>query len=134
MKLKKILTGIVFLILLCGAFIAGGFIGFINGYSYHVFQASAGNSYFSVRTLELLNSGDVSGAKTQLETELDSQIVEHWNGIVHKPLNFGMLPEDDKATNDLMAKVATYRKTNPPKAEDAKVIEAIESVVHRYKK
>jgi hypothetical protein len=133
-KLKKLLAGIVFLILLCGAFIAGGFVGFINGYSYRVFEASVDNSYFSVKTLEMLDAGDVSGAKTQLETELDSQIVEHWSGVINKPLNFGMRPQNDKATNEIMAKVASYRKTNPHQAQDAKVLEAVESVVSRYKK
>ncbi|MDP2682611.1 MAG: hypothetical protein Q8P28_07385 [Deltaproteobacteria bacterium] len=131
---RKIVVGIVLVILLCGAFMAGGFIGFNNGYAFRVFQASVAESYFTMRTLELLNAGDLAEAKKYLESELDSHIIEHWSGLINKPLNFTMLSQNDEAINRLMSKVVAYRTINPRKIDDAKVKETIETVVNRYKK
>jgi hypothetical protein len=131
---RKIFMGFVILILLCIAFVSGAFIGFSQGYSYRVFHASVGDAYSTFRALEMINSGDIDAAKKHLEMALDTQIVEHWSGLVYKPLNLSLLPQNETATNQLMSRVAAYRKTQPPITDDAKVKMAIETVVNRYQK
>lgn len=131
-KLKKIILSVVFLLLLCVSFIAGGFLGFSEGYAYRVYQGSIGDSFSTYRALEMINAGDITGAKKHLEMELDTEIIEHWSGLHSRPYIFNMLVENEVATNQLMSKVAAYRKTRPPITEDAKVKAAIESVVKKY--
>ena len=133
-KSKKIVSIVVFIFLVACSFIAGGFVGFSNGYAYRVYHASVADSYFTMGTLESLKSGDITGAQKQLERLLDSQIMEHWSGLINKPLKFTILPEDDETTKQLMSRVATYRKNNPRKIDDTKVEEAIQTVVRRYSK
>ncbi len=133
-KYKKVLLSILFVMFVCVAFIVGGFIGFNNGYSYRVFQASVGGSYSTFRAIQMINSGDIKGAKNHLEMELDTEIIEHWSGLENRPFIFNMLVENEAATNQLMPKVAAYRKTRPPITEDAKVKAAIEKVVKKYNK
>ena len=133
-KLKKVIMGVVFVILLCGAFMAGGFVGFSNGYGFRVFQASVGDSFSTFRALEMINAGDIPGAKKHLEMELDTQIIKHWSGLINKPLNFTMLSPNQEAINNLMGRVVAYRTTRPIQADDVKVKEAIETVISRYKK
>jgi len=133
-RYKKVLLGILFVTIACGFFIVGGFVGFDNGYSYRVFQASVGDSYSTLRTIQMINSGDIKGAKKHLEMELDTEILEHWSGLSNKPFIFNMLVENEVATKQLMAKVVAYRKTGPPITEDTKVKAAIDSVVIKYNK
>jgi hypothetical protein len=133
-KSRKILIGIVCLVILTGTFIAGGFIGFTNGYAYRAFQVSIGDSYLTMRKLEMLNSDDISGVKKQLESDLDTELIEHWSGLINTPWSFRLLPQNDTATNKLMAKVVAYRKINPSTMNDPKVKEAIETVITRYEK
>jgi hypothetical protein len=133
-KPKKIVVSIVCFTLLSLAFLIGGFVGFSNGYAFRVYHASIADSYFTMRTLQMLKSGDIDGAEKQLASQLDSQLMEHWSGLINKPLRFTILPVDDQATNQIMFQVATYRRENPRKIDNAKVEEAIQTVVNRYKK
>ncbi len=133
-KSKKIVNIVVVIFLVASAFIAGGFVGFNNGYAFRVYHASIADSYFTMGTLETLKSGDITGAQKQLERLLDTQLMEHWSGLINKPLKFTLLTEDDETTNKLMSRVATYRKNHPRKIDDAKVEEAIQTVVRRYSK
>jgi hypothetical protein len=133
-KSKKIVISIVCLALLSLAFLVGGFVGFNNGYAFRVYHASVADSYSTMRTLENLKSGDINQAEKQLESQLDSQLMEHWTGLVNKPLKFTFVPVDDQAISQIMSQVATYRRNNPREIDDAKVKEAIEAVVARYKK
>jgi len=71
-KSKKIIISIICLALLSLAFLVGGFVGFNNGYAYRVYHASVADSYFTMRTLEMLKSGDINGAEKQLASQLDS--------------------------------------------------------------
>jgi hypothetical protein len=82
----------------------------------------------------MLKTGDLTGAQNQLESTLDTQIMEHWGGLINKPLNFTMFSQDEEAVSKLMSKVAAYRKSNPHKIDDAEVKKAIETVVNRYNK
>lgn len=132
--LKKIILGIIFISLLAGAFMAAGFVGFNKGYAYSVFHFSILDSYFTVRALESLKNGDINGAKNQLEGVLDMHLLEHWGGLINKPLNFALFSHDDEAMNQLMSKVAAYRIRNPRKNDDAKVEEALQTVVNHYRK
>jgi hypothetical protein len=70
----------------------------------------------------------------QLESDLDTELIEHWGGLVNKPLYTSLLPQNDDAINNLMAKVVAYRKTHPTTMNDPKVKEAIETVIRRYEK
>jgi hypothetical protein len=133
-KSKKIIISLICLALLTLTFLAGGFVGFNNGYAFRVYHASIADSYYTMGTLETLKSGDITGAQRQLERLLDSQLMEHWSGLINKPLKFTFLPNDDETTNKLMSRVANYRKNNPRKNDDAKVEEAIQTVVCRYSK
>ena len=133
-KSKKIIISLICLALLALTFLAGSFVGFNNGYAFRVYHASVADSYFTMGTLETLKSGDITGAQKQLERLLDSQLMEHWSGLINKPLKFTILPDDDETTNKLMSRVANYRKNNPRKIDDAKVEEAIQTVVRRYSK
>ncbi len=82
----------------------------------------------------MLNSNDTSGAKKQLEMDLDTKIIEHSSGLINKPWSFSLLPQNEDATNKLMAKVVAYRKTTPLITNNAKVKESIETVIKRYEK
>ncbi len=133
-KSRRLLVGVLSLILFCGTFIVGGFVGFTNGYAYRAYQASVTDSYLTMSALEMLNSNDIAGAKKHLEMDLDTKIIEHWSGMVNKPWSFSLLPQNEDATNKLMAKVVDYRKTAPSNTSDPKVKEAIETVIKRYEK
>jgi len=133
-KSRKLLVGILSLILLCGTFIAGGFVGFTNGYAYRAYQASVTDAYLTMRALEMLNSNDIGGAKKHLESDLDTKITEHWSGMISKPWSFSLLPQNEDATNKLMAKVVAYRKTAPSNTSEPKVKAAIDTVIKRYEK
>jgi predicted helicase len=87
-----------------------------------------------MRALEMLNSNDIGGAKKHLEMDLDTKIIEHWNGLVNKPWSFSLLPQNEDATNKLMAKVVAYRKMTPSITNEPQVKEAIETVINRYQK
>jgi hypothetical protein len=133
-KAKKIIISLICLALLGLTFMIGGFVGFNNGYGFRIYQASIGDSYSTVRALEMINAGEISGAKKHLEAELDTQLIEHWSGLINKPVNFALFPQNEEAVNHLMSEVARYRKSNPRKVDDVKVEDAIQTVVNRYKK
>ncbi len=133
-KSKKIIISLICLALLALTILAAGFVGFNKGYAFRVYHASIADSYYTVGTLETLKSGDITGAQKQLERLLDSQLMEHWSGLINKPLKFTFLPNDHETTIKLMSRVANYRKNNPRKIDDAKVEEAIQTVVRRYSK
>ncbi len=129
---RKIYLGLILLTLLSITFAFGSVFGFYQGYSYRVFQASVGDAYQTFRVLEMINSGDSKSAKKSLEMELDTRLIEHWGGLINKPLNLSLLPENHAATNRLMSYVVAYRKTRPAIIDDEQVKKAIETVVNRY--
>jgi len=133
-KSKKIFVSIACLALLGFSFLTGSFIGFSNGYAFSVYHASVMDSYYIMRALELLKSSDIKGAENKLESQLDTKLVEHWTGLANKPLRFSFEPIDNDAISQIMSKVATYRRNNPQKSDDAEVEEAIQTVVNRYAK
>jgi hypothetical protein len=133
-KSRKILIGILCLLIFCGTFMIGAFIGWGYGYAYRAYQVSIGDSYLTMRKLEMLKSDDISGVEKQLESDLDVELIEHWSGLVNKPLYISLLPQNESATNKLMAKVVAYRKANPTTMSDPKVKEAIATVIKRYDK
>ena len=130
---RKVLWSLLLLILLSGAFFTGGYIGFTNGYAYRSFYASTTDAYITLRTIEAINSRKAAAAKEDLEQQLDTQIVEHWVGLVNKPLNyFSPARQDEDVVKNLMSKVAAYRKGHPSKTTDPDIKNAIEAVITLY--
>ena len=130
---NKVLWSLLFLLLVISAFFVGAFIGYSNGYEYRSFYASTTDAYVTLRTIEALSSRKSSVAKDDLEQQLDTQIVEHWVGLVNKPLNyFSPARQDDEVVRNLMSKVAAYRKRYPSKTADPEIKKAIEAVVTLY--
>jgi hypothetical protein len=132
-RIKKALWGLLLLIILCGSFYAGGIIGFNRGYAYSVFSRSPTEAYLTLSALESVNSGDIIAVKKQLESQLDTHIIEHWSGLSNKPVTlFNMLPYDAKSVNKLMSKVAAYRAQQPSTSDDPIIKECINDVIGRY--
>ena len=130
---KKVMWSLLFLFMLFAAFFTGGFIGYSNGYAYRSFYASTTDAYITLRTIESINSRKAAAAKEDLEQQLDTQIVEHWVGLVNKPLNyFSPARQDEDVVKNLMSKVAAYRRRHPSKTADPDTINAIEAVATRY--
>lgn len=130
---KKIFWPLLLLVLLCAAFFAGGYIGYSNGYAYRSFYASTTDAYLTLRTLEAMQSRKPASVREDLEQQLDRQIVEHWAGLIGKPLDyFSPVKQEDDVVKNLMSKVAAYRKKHPSKSSDPDTIVAIEAVVARY--
>ena len=130
---RKVLWSLLLLILLSGAFFTGGYIGFTNGYAYRSFYASTTDAYITLRTIEAINSRKAAAAREDLEQQLDTRIVEHWAGLVNKPLDyFSPVKQDEEVVKNLMSKVAAYRRRHPSKTADPDTINAIEAVATRY--
>ena len=130
---KKVMWSLLFLFMLFAAFFTGGFIGYSNGYAYRSFYASTTDAYITLRTIESINSRKAAAAKEDLEQQLDTQIVEHWVGLVNKPLNyFSPARHDEDVVKNLMGKVAAYRKRHPSKTTDPDIKNAIEAVITLY--
>lgn len=130
---KKVISSLLFLMLLFVAFVTGGFIGYSNGYAYRSFSTSSTDAFITLRTLEAINSRKAATAKEELEQQLDTQMVVHWAGLVNRPLDyFSPVRQDEEAVRSLMSKVAAYRKRHPSKTSDPDIRTAIETVVTRY--
>jgi hypothetical protein len=130
---KKAIWSLVFLLILFAVFFTGGFIGYNNGYAYRSFYASTTDAYITLRTIEAINSRKAAAAKEDLEQQLDTQIVEHWVGLVNKPLNyFSPARHDEDVVKNLMSKVAAYRKRHPSTTTDPDIKNAIEAVITLY--
>jgi hypothetical protein len=107
--------------------------GYAIGYAYHGFSNSSTNAYVTLSTIETLRARKTASAKEDLEQRLDTEIVEHWAGIVNLPADaFIPTRQDEESVRKLMGKVAAYRKKRPTRATDPAVRSAIEEVVARY--
>jgi hypothetical protein len=131
-KAKKVIWVLLIAALVFIAFIIGGIVGFNDGYAYHSFIASTSDAYLTLSTIESIDSNETVAAKAKLEQQLDARLIEHWAGLVHKPLSFNLLPQNEEAVKKLMGKVAKYRKAHPQKIENPQVKSAIEAVITRY--
>ena len=134
---KRIAASLVFLSLLIGTYYAGRSAGYTKGYdsgfAYHQFSNSSSNAFITLRNIETLNSRKRAVAMEDLEQRLDTEILEHWTGIVSIPPE-AVIPmrQDDETVRKIMGKVAAYRKKHPSRTTNPVVRSAIESVVARY--
>lgn len=133
-KVNKILFVFLMLFLVSGAFFLGGITGFDRGYAYCVFHRSSSEAYFTLRTLESIDSDKNDEAREQLEGRLDTFIVEYCSGLGNKHfLNFNITSHhDEEAIETLMGKVAAYRKIHKSKIVVPAVQKCINEVVTLY--
>jgi hypothetical protein len=90
---------------------AGGTVGFLQGYAFAIGDTSVRASTL-VTALRTLRAGDVAKGVFQLESDLDTLIVEHWASNRSEPPLFSWLARsirDDAADRKLFARVARYR-------------------------
>jgi hypothetical protein len=134
---KKVAASFVFLSLLVGAYYAGRSEGYSKGYdtgfTYHQFSSSSSNAFVTLRNIETFNSRKRAAAMEDLEQRLDTEIIEHWAGIVSMPPD-AVIPvrQDEETAKKIMSKVAAYRKKHPTRTTNPAYRSAIESVVARY--
>jgi hypothetical protein len=94
---------------------AGGTIGFMQGYAYGLGETAARASTLTT-ALQALRRGEVANGLSQLESDLDTLIMEHWASNRKDPPPTSWLlriMRDDVAESRLFAQVAHYRVEHP---------------------
>jgi hypothetical protein len=126
---KKTLKISVIVGLALVAAFAGGTVGFLQGYVYGLGDTGA-RAYTLTTALRTLRTGDVTKGVSQLESDLDTLIMEHWASNRGEPPLLSWLYRamgDDTSERKLFARVARYRAEYPSPAPTPEVKETIAS-------
>jgi len=126
------ITAIVGVALACA--FAGGTVGFLQGYVYGLGDTGA-RAFTLTAALRTLRAGDVSKGVSQLESDLDTLVMEHWASNRSEPPFLSWLyraMSNEAADRKLFAHVARYRAEYPSSAPIPEVKETIASHLKEF--
>ena len=113
---------------------AGGTVGFLQGYVYGLGDTAAKASMLTT-TLRTLRTGDVTKGVSNLYSDLDTLIMEHWASSRSEPPFLSWLyrvMSDDAAERKLFAHVARYRAEYPTATPIPEVRKTITAHLKRF--
>lgn len=134
---KIIGSSLILMVVACGTFFIGGVTGFQKGYFYASAFDVPSEAFTIVEVIRRIKERNTEGALRLLESQLDSNIIEHWMVFNAGRSIFDIHSYADtratyrKTSMGLMSEVAQYRKNNPT-THDKDVQEFIEEAIRYY--